>query len=70
MRCGTLCGRKLTLAGVFLSSLGLLVSGLYIQLVASPNILVLYLTVGVATGFGFGLMFLPAMDIVEHYFNR
>ena len=53
-----------------LSSLGLLVSGLYIQLVAYPNILVLYLTVGVATGFGFGLMFLPAMDIVEHYFSR
>ena len=63
--------RTTTLVGVLLATLGLLLSGLYIQLVTSePDILVLYATVGLLTGLGFGLMYLPAMDIVEHYFSR
>jgi len=62
--------RKVTLAGVLLATGGLLLSALYIQLSISPSIIVLYLTIGLLTGFGFGLMYLPAMDIVEHFFSR
>ena len=63
--------RTVTLAGVLMATLGLLLAGFYIQLVPSePSIFVLYATVGLITGLGFGLMYLPAMDIVEHYFNR
>ena len=34
-----------------------------------PNILVLHISIGVMTGLGFGLMYLPAMDIVKVYFD-
>ena len=37
------------------------------QFVLAP---LLYLTIGLLTGLGFGLMYLPAMDIVEHFFSR
>ena len=62
--------RKVTLAGVLLATGGLLLSALYIQVSTSPSIVVLYLTIGLLTGLGFGLMYLPAMDIVEHFFSR
>ena len=50
---------------------GLLIAGLYIEL--GPfvqNILVVHISVGGLVGLGFGLMYLPAMDIVPHYFDR
>ena len=59
----------MTLAGVLLATMGLVLSALYIQ-VSTASILVLYLTIGLFTGLGFGLMYLPAMDIVEHFFSR
>ena len=62
--------RKVTLAGVLLATTGLLLSALYIQLSTAPSIVVLYITIGLLTGLGFGLMYLPAMDIVEHFFSR
>ena len=62
--------RKVTLAGVLLATTGLLLSALYIQLSTAPCIVVLYITIGLLTGLGFGLMYLPAMDIVEHFFSR
>ena len=62
--------RKVALAGVFLATTGLLLSALYIQLSTAPSIVVLYITIGLLTGLGFGLMVLPAMDIVEHFFSR
>jgi len=62
--------RKVTLAGVALATIGLLLSALYIQVSTAPSILVLYLTIGLLTGLGFGLMYLPAMDIVEQFFSR
>ena len=62
--------RKVTLAGVFLATTGLLLSALYIQLSTAPYIVVLYITIGLITGLGFGLMYLPAVDIVEHFFSR
>ena len=50
---------------------GLLIAGLYIE--SGPtleNILVVHVSVGGLVGLGFGLMYLPAMDIVPHYFDR
>ena len=35
-----------------------------------PNILVLYLTVGLLTGLGFGLTYLPSMTIMKMHFDR
>ena len=62
--------RTLSLLGALLATLGLLLAGLYIELASSPQILFLHLTVGLTTGLGFGLLYLPAMDIVEHYFSK
>ena len=62
--------RKVTLAGVLLATTGLLLSALYIKLSTAPSIVVLYITIGLVTGLGFGLMYLPAVDIVEHFFSR
>ena len=62
--------RAVTLLGVAISSSGLLMAAVYTHLVSVPNILVLYLSVGLLTGLGFGLMYLPAWDIVEVYFDR
>ena len=46
-------------------------AGLYIELGPSvQNILVVHISVGGLVGFGFGLMYLPAMDIVPYYFDR
>lgn len=61
---------KVSLFGVVLSTTGLLLSALYIQLSTDSSIVVLYLTIGLLTGLGFGLTYLPAMDIVQHFFNR
>ena len=62
--------RKVTLAGVLLATTGLLLSALYIQLSTAPCIVVLYITIGLLTGLGFGLMYLPAVDIIGHFFSR
>ena len=62
--------RKVTLAGVLLATTGLLLSALYIKLSTAPSIVVLYITIGLVTGLGFGLMDLASMDIVEHFFSR
>ena len=56
---------------IFLYFSGLLISGLYIE--SGPtvqNILVVHISVGGLVGLGFGLMYLPAMDIVPHYFDH
>eukprot|EP00092_Neocalanus_flemingeri_P017707 GFUD01019160.1.p1 GENE.GFUD01019160.1~~GFUD01019160.1.p1 ORF type:complete len:452 (+),score=88.21 GFUD01019160.1:104-1459(+) len=45
------------------------VDHLEILKVPAPNILVLHISIGVMTGLGFGLMYLPAMDIVKVYFD-
>ena len=58
------------MVGVLLATTGLLLSALYIQLSTAPYIVVLYITIGLITGLGFGLMYLPAVDIVEHFFSR
>ena len=58
------------MVGVLLATTGLFLSALYIQLSTAPYIVVLYITIGLITGVGFGLMYLPAMDIVEHFFSR
>ena len=58
------------MVGVLLATTGLFLSALYIQLSTAPYIVVLYITIGLITGLGFGLMYLPAVDIVEHFFSR
>jgi len=68
-------GHRMTMIiGVFISSLGLLIAGGYIHLSSihktPPNILVLHLTVGVMVGLGFGLIYLPSIDILKLYFDR
>jgi len=62
--------RNVTVIGVFLASLGLLVAGFSIEYMAPPSLAVLYVSVGLMTGLGFGFMYLPAMDIIEVYFDR
>jgi len=58
--------------GALLSSLGLVMGGLYSLLVPgnTASILVLYLTVGGVTGLGHSLMYLPAVDILTYYFQH
>ena len=63
--------RLTTLLGVLLASAGLLAAGTYIRVAGEEqSILVVHLTVGGMVGLGFGLMYLPAMDIVPHFFSR
>jgi len=62
--------RTVTLIGVGLSVSGLLLAGVSLEYLDPPSLLLLYLSVGIMTGLGFGLMYLPAMDIVELYFDR
>ena len=62
--------RLVTVLGVAVSSTGLVLAAAYIHLTTAPSIVVLYLSVGLLTGLGFGLMYLPAWDIVEVYFDR
>ena len=57
--------RLVTVLGVAVSSSGLLMAAVYIHLVMEPSIVVLHVSVGLLTGLGFGLMYLPAWDIVE-----
>ena len=62
---------KAILGLIFKHFSGLLIAGLYIE--SGPtlkNILVVHVSVGGLVGLGFGLMYLPAMDIVPHYFDR
>ena len=64
--------RVTTLLGVLCATSGMLGAGLYLQDQGQQqgSIAVIHLTVGGMVGLGFGLMYLPAMDIVTHYFSR
>ena len=53
-----------------MAALGLLFAGFSIEYLSPPSLPILYLTVGLMTGLGFGFMYLPAMDIIELYFDR
>ena len=57
--------RPVAILGAVLSAAGLLGAAVYIHLSLAPSILVLYVCVGLVTGLGFGLMYLPAWDIIE-----
>lgn len=56
--------RTVTIAGSFLATTGLLLS------LVAPNIICLYFTIGLCTGAGFGLMYLPAIVCVTWYFEK
>ena len=62
--------RLVTIVGVIFSTAGLLTAAVYIHLSSSPSIFVIYVTIGLLTGVGFGLMYLPAWDIIEVYFDK
>ena len=56
--------------GVVMATAGLLIAGFSIEFLHPPSLAILYLSIGVMTGLGFGLMYLPAMDIIELYFDK
>lgn len=56
--------RTVTIAGAILASAGLAISTL------ANSITVLYITIGVCTGLGFGLIYLPAIVSVSMYFEK
>ena len=62
--------RLVTIVGVIFSTAGLLTAAVYIHLFSTPSIFVIYVTIGLLTGVGFGLMYLPAWDIIEVYFDK
>ncbi|XP_034949373.1 monocarboxylate transporter 14 [Chelonus insularis] len=56
--------RTVTIAGALLASFCLLIS------VWAPNVFTLCLTIGIGTGLGFGLIYLPAIVCVTIYFEK
>ncbi|XP_071454040.1 monocarboxylate transporter 12 isoform X2 [Hetaerina americana] len=56
--------RPVTIAGAILASACMILS------MFAEDVLTLYFTIGVGTGFGFGLMYLPAIVSVTCYFER
>ncbi|XP_067143093.1 monocarboxylate transporter 12-like [Centruroides vittatus] len=56
--------RRVTIIGSILASFGLLLS------IFAPNVIYLYFTIGLCTGAGFGLMYLPAIVCVTCYFEK
>merc|ERR1719228_1851011 len=56
--------RAVTIAGAILAAAGLALS------CAAKSIVVLYFTVGILTGLGFGLIYLPAIVSVSVYFEK
>ncbi|XP_057325967.1 monocarboxylate transporter 12 [Microplitis mediator] len=56
--------RTVTIAGAILSSACLLMS------VFAQNVVTLYFTIGIGTGLGFGLIYLPAIVCVTIYFEK
>ncbi|KAK0179893.1 hypothetical protein PV327_005604 [Microctonus hyperodae] len=56
--------RTVTIIGAILSSCCLLMS------CWAPNLITLYLTIGLGTGMGFGLIYLPAIVCVTVYFEK
>ena len=59
-----------SVVGTLLAMAGLAAAGLYISLTNEPAIALLYLFVGILTGFGYGLTYTAAMDIIERYFDQ
>ncbi|XP_065583816.1 monocarboxylate transporter 12-B-like, partial [Artemia franciscana] len=56
--------RPVTIAGAIISSIGMGIS------MFAPSVAFLYLSVGLLTGFGFGLIYLPAIVSVTCYFDK
>lgn len=56
--------RVVTIAGAVLSAFGLAISA------AANSLVLLYLSIGVCTGLGFGLIYLPAIVSVSMYFEK
>ena len=59
-----------SLVGTLLAMAGFAAAGLNVSLANEPIIDVLYGLIGFLSGFGFCLMYLPAMHIIERYFKE
>ena len=59
-----------SVVGTLLAMAGFAAAGLYVSHTNEPAIAVLYLFVGILTGFGYGLTYTTAMDIIERYFDQ
>ena len=61
-----------SIIGSLTAILGLLISGTYIQFAPKEylNIVVIYLTLGVMTGLGLGLIYYPAIDVLNSFFDK
>ncbi|GFQ74861.1 monocarboxylate transporter 14 [Trichonephila clavata] len=56
--------RAVTIAGSILAAFGLVIS------IFAPNVTFLYFSIGICTGTGFGLIYLPAIVCVTCYFEK
>uniref|UniRef100_A0A8W8IN66 Monocarboxylate transporter 13 n=1 Tax=Magallana gigas TaxID=29159 RepID=A0A8W8IN66_MAGGI len=56
--------RAVTIAGAIVAAIGFILS------LFAPNIYYLFFSFGVLSGLGFGLMYLPAIVSVSHYFDK
>ena len=56
--------RLVTIGGSVIAAFGLMISA------AATSIAMLYVTIGLLTGFGFGLIYLPAIVSVSMYFEK
>ncbi|XP_044266124.1 monocarboxylate transporter 5 [Tribolium madens] len=56
--------RPVTIAGAIIASICMIIS------VFAQNVTTLYFTIGIGTGFGFGLIYLPAIVSVTTYFEK
>ncbi|KYB27338.1 monocarboxylate transporter 12 [Tribolium castaneum] len=56
--------RPVTIAGAIIGSICMIIS------VFAQNVTTLYFTIGIGTGFGFGLIYLPAIVSVTTYFEK
>ena len=61
--------RKTSLMGATFTTSGFLLSALFVHLELKQIILFYFATGGLA-GMGFGLMYLPAMSVIDHWFSN
>jgi len=52
------------------SCCGLVLAGLFIIFMKNPSLLLLYSSLGFLLGLGFGFMYLPAMTVIQLYFDK
>ena len=69
-RCKRFAHLLVSLTGTILAMVGFAAAGFYVSLANEPSIEVLYGLIGLLSGFGFSLMYLPAIVIIDRYFKE